>query len=236
MTGQPLKDRIALITGASRGIGRAAARELAKAGAHVIAVARTEGGLTELDDEIQALGGTATLVPLDLRDFEAIDRLGAAVYERWSKLDVLVGNAGLLGNLGPMAHITPDDWQDVQDVNLTANWRLIRSFDVLLRQSDAGRGIFVTSGVARSFKAYWGSYAITKAALDAMVKIYAAELANTNVKVNLLNPGPIATGLRAKAFPGEDASTIPQVDELAPLFVEMARPDFAQNGQIVDFQ
>ena len=236
MTETVLKDRIALITGASRGIGRAVALELAAAGAHVIAVARTEGGLTELDDDINAIGGSATLVPLDLRDFDAIDRLGAAVFERWKKLDILIGNAGLLGNLGPMSHISPDDWQIMTDINLTANWRLIRSFDVLLRQSDAGRAIFVTSGAARYCKAYWGGYAVTKAALDAMVKVYAAELADTNVRVNLLNPGPIATGLRAKAFPGEDPSTIAQVEDLAPLFVQMASPDYDKNGQIIDFQ
>ena len=236
MSGQVLKDRVALVTGASRGIGRGASLELAKAGAHVIAVARTEGGLTELDDEIRSLGGTATLVPLDLRDFDAIDRLGAAVFERWKKLDVLVGNAGLLGNLGPMAHIAPDDWQYLQDINLTANWRLIRSFDVLLRESEAGRAVFVTSGVARNCKAYWGGYAVTKAALDAMVKIYAAELTETKARANLLNPGPIATRLRAKAYPGEDSSSIPQVQDLAPLFVKMASPDYDQNGQTVDFQ
>ncbi|PLX40556.1 MAG: oxidoreductase [Hyphomicrobiales bacterium] len=236
MSAAPLKDRVALITGASRGIGRAAALELARAGAHVIAVARTEGGLTALDDEITELGGSATLVPLDLQDFEAIDRLGAAVFERWKRLDVLIGNAGLLGNLGPMSHIRPEDWQILTNVNLTANWRLIRSFDVLLRQSDAGRAIFVTSGAARSFKAYWGGYGVTKAALEAMVKIYAAELNKTNVRANLLNPGPIATGLRAKAFPGENPASIPQPEDLAPLFVEMASPDFDRNGEIVDFQ
>ncbi len=236
MSDQHLKDRIALVTGASRGIGRAVAVELAKAGAHVIAIARTEGGLTELDDDIKEIGGTATLVPLDLRDFDAIDRLGAVVFERWKKLDILVGNAGLLGNLGPMSHIAPDDWQMLNDINLTANWRLIRSFDVLLRQSDAGRAIFVTSGVARNCKAYWGGYAVTKAALDAMIKVYAAELSETSASANLLNPGPIATRLRAKAFPGEDPATIPQVEDLAPLFVKMASPDYAENGQIVDFQ
>lgn len=236
MSDPVLKDRIALVTGASRGIGRAAALELAKAGAHIIALARTEGGLTELDDEIKALGGSATLVPLDLRDFEAIDRLGAAVFERWKKLDILVGNAGLLGNLGPLSHISPDDWQVMTDINLTANWRLIRSFDVLLRQSDAGRAIFVTSVAARNCKAYWGGYALTKAALEAMVKVYAAELSGTGVRANLLNPGPIATRLRAKAYPGEDPAGIAQPEDVAPLFVTMASPDFQDNGQIIDFQ
>jgi len=231
-----LKDRVALITGASRGIGRAAALELARAGAHVILVARTEGGLTEVDDEIRQLGGTATLVPLDVRDFEGIDRLGAAVFERWGKLDVLIGNAGLLGHLSPLGHILPDDWQMLMDINLTANWRLIRSFDVLLRQSDAGRAIFVTSGVVQSCTAYWGGYAITKAGLDVMVKTYAAELAETNVKANLLSPGPIRTHLRAKAYPGEDAATLPTPEDLAPLFVKMAAPDFDSNGEIVNFK
>ncbi len=230
-----LQDRIALITGASRGIGRAAALEIARAGAHVILVARTEGGLTEVDDEIRAFGGSATLAPLDVRDYAGIDRLGAAVFERWGKLDILVGNAGLLGNLSPLGHILPDDWQRLMDVNLTANWRFIRSFDVLLRQSDAGRAIFVTSGVTQSCKAYWGGYTITKAGLDAMVKTYAAELATTNVKANLLSPGPIRTHLRAKAYPGEDAAKLPTPEDLAPLFVEMAAPDFTKTGEIIRF-
>ncbi|HHK75221.1 MAG TPA: SDR family NAD(P)-dependent oxidoreductase [Rhizobiales bacterium] len=236
MNTQKLKDRIALITGASRGIGRAAALEMARQGAHVILIARTEGGLTDVDDEIRELGGTATLVPLDVRDYEGIDRLGAAVFERWGKLDILVGNAGLLGNLSPLGHILPDDWQMLMDVNLTANWRLIRSFDVLLRQSDAGRAIFVTSGVTKSCNAYWGGYTITKAGLDAMVKTYAAELATTNVRANLLSPGPVRTHLRAKAYPGEDVSKLASPEDIAPLFVKMAAADFTRNGETVCFE
>ncbi len=236
MTNPALKDRVALITGASRGIGRAAALELARNGAHVILVARTEGGLTDVDDEIREIGGSATLVPLDVRDYEGIDRLGAAVFERWGKLDILVGNAGILGNLSPLGHILPDDWQMLMDINLTANWRLIRSFDVLLRQSDAGRAIFVTSGVVQSCTAYWGGYTITKAGLDAMVKTYAAELATTDVKANLLSPGPVRTHLRAKAYPGEDASKLPSPEDIAPLFAQMAAPDFDKNGEIIRFK
>lgn len=228
--------RVALVTGASRGIGRAAALALAKSGAHVILVARTEGGLTELDDEIKAFGGSATLVPLDLTDFEAIDRLGAVVYERWGRLDILIGNAGILGNLSPVSHISPEDWNVLLNINLTANWRLIRSFDVLLRQSDAGRALFVTSGSARTCRAFWGGYAITKAALDAMIKVYAAEMENTPVRANLLNPGPIATGMRAKAYPGEDPASLPTPEDIAPLFVEMTSPEYGENGVIVDFQ
>ena len=231
-----LKGRTALITGASRGIGRAVALAMAAAGAHVILVARTEGGLRDVDDEITALGARATLVPLDLRDFAGIDRLGGAVFERWGKLDILVGNAGLLGNLSPLGHISPEDWQTIMDINLTANWRLIRAFDVLLRQSDAGRAIFVTSAAAHLCTAYWGGYAISKAALDAMVKTYAAELASTNARANLLSPGPVRTGLRAKAYPGEDAAKLPSPEELAPLFVKMAGADFTRNGEIIRFE
>ena len=236
MTGV-LDNRIALITGASRGIGRAVALAFAKEGAHVIATARTQGALEELDDDIGRRGGSATLVPLDLTDGAGIDRLGAAIYERWGRLDILVGNAGMLGDLSPLGHIAPEDWDAIIALNLTANWRLIRSLDVLLRRSEAGRGIFVSSGVARSCKAYWGGYAVSKAALEALVKIWAAELENTSTaRVNLLNPGPIRTRLRAKAFPGEDPATLPTPEDLAPLFVEMARSDYDRNGEVINYR
>lgn len=231
-----LENRLALITGASRGIGRAVALAYAAEGAHVILVARTTGALEEVDDEIQALGGKATLVPLDLTDSEAIDRLGATIFERWGHLDILVGNAGILGTLTPVGHISPKDWDEVMNINLTANWRLIRSMDPLLRRSDAGRALFVTSGAAQSCKPYWGAYAATKAALNAIVTSWAHEMENTQVRVNLINPGATRTDMRAKAMPGEDPMSLPSPSDLTPLFVKLALPDLKTNGEIVDFK
>ena len=227
-----LEGRIALVTGASRGLGASAAVALAKEGAHIIATARTEGGLTELDDAIKAVGGTATLVPVDIRDFEAIDRLGAAIFERWKRLDILIGNAGVLGKLTPMAHVDQKMWDEVMAVNVTANYRLIRSMDVLLRQSDAGRAVFVTSGLAHRCWAYWGPYSISKAALEAMVKTYAAETATTNLKVNCFSPGATRTDMRAKAMPGEDPMSLPHPDEVAEQIVPMCEPSFSDHGGV----
>ncbi|WP_281300893.1 MULTISPECIES: SDR family NAD(P)-dependent oxidoreductase [unclassified Iodidimonas] len=233
-----LKDRIAVVTGASRGIGYAVAKALAAQGAHIVALARPRsvGALEELDDDIRAMGGSVTLTPLDLTDYDGIDRLGAALYERWGKLDILVGNAGLLGSLSPLGHLAPKEWDEVMAVNVTANWRLIRSLDPLLRQSDAGRALFVTSGAAHKAVPYWGLYATTKAALEKMVEIYAAECAKTAVRVNLIDPGPIRTGMRAKAFPGEDPETLAKPADIAPLFLEMLRPDYQENGGMVHFK
>jgi NAD(P)-dependent dehydrogenase (short-subunit alcohol dehydrogenase family) len=233
---QPLSGKIALVTGASRGIGRATALELAKAGAHVIALARTVGGLEELDDEIQKIGGSATLVPLDIKDFTALDRLGASLFDRFKKLDVLVGNAGQLGTLSPLGHIDPKTWDDVIAVNVTANFRLIRSLDPLLRASDAGRAVFITSGVARNVRAYWGLYAASKAALDAIVLAYAGELGKTNVKVNLFNPGPIRTRMRAKAMPGEDPMTLDTPEQVAEAILPLCLPSCTENGRIYDYR
>ncbi len=233
------KDRIALVTGASRGLGRAAALALAREGAHVVAVAREKsvGALEELDDDIRAVGGTATLVPLDLTDRGGIDRLGGAIYERWGRLDVLIGNAGVLGVLSPLGHIDPDVWEKTLAVNLTANWRLIRSLDPLLRQSDAGRAVFVTSGAAGKATPYWGVYAVSKAGLETLVRTYANECARTTtIKANLLNPGPVRTAMRAEAFPGEDPETLPTPEDVAPLFLEMAAPEYPENGVCVDFR
>lgn len=227
-----LEGRVALVTGASRGLGASAAIALAKEGAHIIATARTEGGLTELDDAIKAVGGSATLVPVDIRDFEAIDRLGAAIFERWKRLDILVGNAGVLGKLTPMAHVDQKMWDEVMAVNVTANYRLIRSMDVLLRQSDAGRAVFVTSGLAHKCWAYWGPYSISKAALEAMVKTYAAEVATSNLRVNCFSPGATRTGMRAKAMPGEDPMTLPHPDDVAAQIVPMCEPEFSDNGGV----
>jgi NAD(P)-dependent dehydrogenase (short-subunit alcohol dehydrogenase family) len=231
-----LSGRIALVTGASRGIGRAAAIALAGAGAHVILVARTVGGLEETDDEIQKIGGTATLVPMNLRDFDAIDRLGASIHERWGRLDALFGNAGQLGVLTPITHMEPKTWAEVMDVNLTANWRLIRSLDPLLKASDAGRALFVTSGAARKHIAYWGAYALSKSALEILALTYAVECEGTNVKVNLINPGPMRTLMRAKAMPGEDPAYLVKPDEMAFKVVEMLSPAYPLNETIINFQ
>jgi NAD(P)-dependent dehydrogenase (short-subunit alcohol dehydrogenase family) len=235
MTGR-LENRLALITGASRGIGRAVALAMAAEGAHVILVARTVGALEEVDDEIQKIGGKATLVPLDLKDLDAIDRLGGMIYERWGKLDILVGNAGLLGVLTPVGHIEPKEWEQVLTINVTANYRLIRSLDPLLRRSDAGRAIFVTSGAADKCRPFWGIYSATKAALNALVKTWAHENEKTAMRINLVSPGPVATAMRAKAMPGEDPSTLPRPAELAPLFLELASPDYEKTGEIVAFE
>ena len=232
-----LKGRIALVTGASRGIGRAAAIALGREGAHVICVARTVGGLEETDDAIQKAGGTATLVPLNLKDFAAIDRLGASIFERWGRLDALFADAGVLGMLTPLAHLEPKIFTEVMEVNVTANWRLIRSLDPLLRLSDAGRALFVTSGAARKSTPFWGAYAVSKAALEMMALTYAAECeASNQVKVNLLNPGPMRTAMRRKAMPGEDPDHLVKPDAMAPKVVEMLSPSFQQNGVLVNFQ
>jgi NAD(P)-dependent dehydrogenase (short-subunit alcohol dehydrogenase family) len=233
---KPLENRIALVTGASRGIGRASAIALAGAGAHVILIARTVGGLEETDDEIQRIGGTATLVPMNLRDFDAIDRLGASIYERWGRLDALFGNAGVLGMLTPLPHLEPKTWQEVIDVNLTANWRLIRSLDPLLRQSDAARVLFVTSGAARKHIPYWGAYALSKSALEILALTYAAECEQTNIRVNLINPGPMRTLMRQKAMPGEDPAYLVKPEDMAFKVVEMLSPAYDRNETIINFQ
>ena len=231
-----LEGRIALVTGASRGIGRASAIALAKAGAHVILVARTVGGLEEADDEIQKAGGSATLVPLNLRDFDALDRLGASIYERWGKLDAFLGNAGVLGQLTPLAHLEPKTFQEVMEVNVTANWRLIRSLDPLLRQSDAGRVLFVTSGAARKHIPFWGAYAMSKSALEILALTYAVECEPTSIKVNLLNPGPMRTLMRKKAMPGENPEDLVKPEDMAFKVVEMLSPSYTLNETIINFQ
>ena len=235
---QSLGGRLALVTGASRGIGRAVALDLARAGAHVLALARTQGALEELDDDIRKVGGEATLVPCDLKDVEALDRLGAAIHERWGKLDILVANAGVLGPITPLSHVEPQQWDDVLAVNVTANWRLVRSLDALLRASDAGRAVFVSSGAAHraDLRPYWGPYAITKAALDALARTYAAETATTsNVKVMVVNPGPLRTRMRATAMPGEDPETLRTPEELATKLIALCRPDATETGKLYDF-
>ena len=231
-----LTGKIALVTGASRGIGYATALALAREGAHVVAVARTVGGLEELDDAIRAIGGSATLVPLDLKDYDGIARLGAALAERYRRLDILIGNAGILGPLSPLGHVEPKAWDDVIAVNVTANWHLIRAMDMLLRLSEAGRVVFVSSGVGSNPRAYWGPYAISKAALDALARTYAAETATTNVRVNLFNPGPTRTRMRATAMPGEDPATLKTTEPVAEKILELCLPDFQETGKLYDYR
>jgi NAD(P)-dependent dehydrogenase (short-subunit alcohol dehydrogenase family) len=228
--------KIALVTGASRGIGRAAAIALGGEGAHVICVARTVGGLEETDDAIQKAGGSATLVPLNLKDFAAIDRLGASIFERWKKLDAFFANAGTLGVLTPLSHLDPKVFQELMDINVTANWRMIRSFDPLLRQSEAGRALFVSSAAAHRHTPFWGGYATSKAALEMLAFTYAAELTGTNVKVNVLDPGPVRTLMRAKAMPGEDPATLPRPEELTPMILEALSSDYDKTGEMIKFR
>jgi NAD(P)-dependent dehydrogenase (short-subunit alcohol dehydrogenase family) len=232
----PLAGRIALVTGASRGIGYATALALAKAGAHIVALARTVGGLEELDDAIRGLGGAATLVPLDLKDYAGIDRLALALHERFQRLDALVGNAGILGPLSPLGHVEVAAWDEVMAVNVTANWRLIRAMDPLLRRSDAGRVVFLTSEVAALALAYWGPYAASKAALEVLARTYAAETATTSVRVNIFAPGPVRTRMRAQAMPGEDPMTLEIPDKTAEKIVELCLPGLQESGKLYDYR
>lgn len=226
--------QVALVTGASRGIGYQIAKQLGARGAHVIALARTVGGLEDLDDEIKSAGGQTTLVPLDLMDFDALDRLGAAIFERWKKLDILVGNAGMLGVLSPVGHISPKDFEKVMAVNVTANWRLIRSLDPLLRQSDAGRAVFLTSTQADTCTAFWGLQSTSKAAVEAMARTWANESLKTSLKINLVDPGPTRTGLRAKAMPGEIPENLPAPSVVAEDILELVKPDVLETGKLYD--
>jgi NAD(P)-dependent dehydrogenase (short-subunit alcohol dehydrogenase family) len=237
MTDSPrLANRVALVTGASRGIGRAVAVGLAREGAHVVLLARTTAGLEEVDDEIRAAGGTATLVTLDLRKPDKVDALGPTLYQRWGKLDILVANAGVLGPISPLPHITADAWNEVIDINLTANWRLIRSLDPLLRRADAARAVFVSSGAASGKNAYWGPYAVSKAGLEALVKTYAHEVASTAIKVNLLNPGPVRTTMRQRAYPGENPDTLPAPEALVAMFLDLLDVGQSDSGQVYNFR
>jgi NAD(P)-dependent dehydrogenase (short-subunit alcohol dehydrogenase family) len=234
---KPLAGRVALVTGASRGIGRATALALARQGAHVIAVARTTGGLEEFDDEASAAGATTTLVPLDMRDYPALYRLAKALNDRYQHLDVLVGNAGVGGPRSPLDHVEPAAWDEVMAVNVTANWHLMRAMDPLLKRSDAGRAVFVTSGAAHHARAYAGPYSASKAALNALVRTYAAETsATTKLRVNLFNPGPTRTRMRALVMPGEDPMTLPTAEEVADTLVPLCLPSLSDTGRLYDFR
>ena len=234
MTGAVFKDRIALITGASRGIGRATAKLLAADGAHVLLLGRHQQTLESVDDEITAAGGKGTLIPLDLADGAAIDPLGPSLYERFGRLDIFIGNAAILGGLRPLNHIPSETWEKVLAVNLTANWRLIRTLDPLLRMSDAGRVVFVTSsGVAEQGRPYWAPYSVSKAGLETLAKTYANEAADSAVKVNIVDPGATATSMRAEAYPGEDQDKIQNPEQVAETIVKLCLPSVTETGQIV---
>jgi NAD(P)-dependent dehydrogenase (short-subunit alcohol dehydrogenase family) len=232
-TGGKLVGKIALISGASRGIGAAVAKRYAAEGAHVVLVARTQGGLEEVDDAIREAGGQATLFVADVTDYNKIDQMGAALFERFGRLDILVGNAAILGDLCPVGHIAPKAWDQVMATNATANWRLLRSCDPLLRQSEAGRAIFVTSGVGAKPRAYWSIYSISKAALEMMVKVYAEEITNTQIRANLINPGATRTNMRALAMPGEDPEKLKTADNITDYFIELALSSCTQNGETI---
>ncbi len=226
--------RIAVVTGASRGIGYHIAKQLGAAGAHVIAVARTVGGLEELDDEIKAAGGEATLVPLDLDDMAGIDRLGGAIHERWGKLDILVANAAVLGTISPVGHVEAKVFDKVMSINVTSTWRLIRSVEPLLKASDAGRAIVLSSGVAHTCKPFWGPYAASKAAVEALVRTWAAETVSSALRVNSVNPGATRTAMRAQAMPGEDPDTLPHPSEVAAKILTLAEPWLTETGKLFD--
>src|SRR5208282_3380629 len=227
--------KVALVTGASRGIGRTLAKALALQGAHVVALARTKGGLEELDDELQALGARISLLRLDLLDGGQVDALGPTLYERWQRLDIFVGNAGILGPLSPLGHISEADWSQTIAINVTANWRLLRTLDPILRLSPAGRVLFMTSGAAQKCRAYWGPYSVSKAALEALAKTYAHEVQSTSVRVNMLNPGRLRTRMRAKAYPGEDENIVPPPEAIVPLALSLLTEETTANGERFDF-
>ncbi len=227
-----LKGKIALVTGASRGIGYQLALQLASAGAHVIAVARTQGGLEELDDQIKAAGSTATLVPLNLMDGPGIDRLGGAIYERWGKLDIFCANAAILGVISPIGHIEAKVFDRVMATNVTATWRMIRTLDPLLRMSDAGRAAIISSGSAHSCRAFWSAYAASKAAVEAFARSWAAETNELKLRVNVIDPGVARTAMRALAVPGEDPNILPTPAEVARGIMPVFANDLATTGQL----
>lgn len=228
----PLKDRIALVTGASRGIGYFTALALARQGAHVIACARTVGGLEELDDAIKAVGGDATLVPFDLADMNAIDRLGASIFERWGKLDILVANAGVLGGISPIGHFEAKVFEKVMTINVTATWRLIRSVEPLLMKSDAGRAVILSSSAAHKCKPFWGPYSASKAAVEALARTWAAETQRTPLRIVSVDPGGTRTAMRAQAIPGEDPQTVQHPSEVAEKLMPLVSAQMTETGKL----
>lgn len=229
-----LDGKIALVTGASRGIGAAVAVDLAARGAHVVLTGRTQGALEEIDDSIRRAGGSATLLPLDLRLGDKIDPIGPSLYQRFGKLDILVHAAGVLGKLTPAGHITPKDLAECVAVNLTATSRLIRTLAPLLVAADAGRAVFLTSSVARHPRAFWGAYGATKAALENLVLAWADEISAGNARINLFDPGKTATRMRAMAFPGEDPTTLQTPAAVAPLIAALCRAEEQRHGALVE--
>ena len=230
--------RVALITGASRGIGYAVAKRLAQEGVHIIATGRTVGALEQLDDEIFGLtGSNITIAPFDICEGNTIDMIAASIHDRFGKLDILVGCAGILGKLAPTAHYSPKQFEAIIATNMTANWRLLRTFDAMLRQSENGRAIFTTSNVSCDGQAFWSAYGASKAGLESLVKTYAQEVQNiSNVKANLINPGKVATKMRSEAYPGEDATTLPTADSITDIFIKLISPDLKETGQIFNAQ
>lgn len=233
---KPLAEKVALVTGASRGIGRATALALAGAGAHIVAVARTVGALEEIDDAARASGTAATLVPLDMRDYAGLYRLAAVLNERYQRLDVMVGNAGVVGQRSPLDHVEPQNWDEVMAVNVTANWHLIRAMDALLKRSSAGRAVFITSGAATHARAYSGVYSVSKAALNALARIYSSETEATPIRVNLFNPGPTRTRMRAQVMPGEDPMTLPTAEDVAEKIIPLCLPSCSETGKLYDYR
>ncbi|WP_208440453.1 SDR family NAD(P)-dependent oxidoreductase [Bartonella raoultii] len=227
-----LHGRVALVTGASRGIGYYLALELAARGAHIIALARTVSGLTELDNQIRKKGALATLVPLDLHHMENIDALALSIANRWKKLDIVVANAGILGTLSPIAHIENMVFEDVFQINLFSQWRLIKAVEPLLRESDAGRAILLSSSVAHVARPFWGAYAASKAALEMIARCWAEELKQTPIKINCVNPGATRTAMRAEAMPGEDPETLPSPQEIAKKIIHLLSPDLKETGKL----
>lgn len=230
-----LKNKIALVTGASRGIGMAVAKAYAKEGAHVILVGRTVSGLEEVDDYVKSIGGKSTIVPLDLGEFNKIDELGGVIHQKFGKLDILVCNAGVLGSLSPVPHIDTKIWQKIFDINVTANFRLIRSFDPLLRQSQNARVISVSSAILKSITPYWGLYSASKSALEVLTQTYAQEVQKTNIKANIIRPKGTATKMLAEAMPGIDLNTVDQPEDLTNLFIKLAGDDLKANGEIFSY-
>jgi len=233
MTNQDLEGKLLLVTGASRGIGRAVAIAAAQAGAELIITGRTMGGLEETDDAIKSVGSKATIVELDMADTPAIPRLASAIQGRWGRLDGLVANAGMIGPLTPVSHHEESVWNNTLLINLTAQWHLIKAMEPLLLQSVAGRAILVSSGAARNPRAFWGAYAVSKAGLEALGTCWAAETEQTNLRVNMLNPGATATAMRASAFPGEDPGTIPSPEDIAPAFLNLLSPSCSTHGKVL---